>query len=220
MTSESQPPEGRESPRSAETESAGARCSETGEDRRSENGAGRRRGEPCGRRRQRGHRKERVLHTRISEPLAEEIRRMAEDLRLPVSNLVRNVLEEAFSVVEAVTDNVGDLIDDVADEAERARGRIRSRRQRGRHPHRRHRHARGRPGALDEEPASGFSRGAPPEREPFPDVVGWQPLILNQPQSCADCEEPIERSERGFAGMTAAGRAEVYLCRDCMDARR
>jgi len=198
-------------------------------DRSPENGEdpGPRREERCGRRgRHRGHRKERVLHTRISEPLAEDIRRMAEDLRVPVSNLVRNVLEEAFSVVEAVTDNVGDLIEDVADEAERTRDRIRSRRhslrsrQSHRHRHRRDRHARGRPDGIDAERAGGVPLEETAEREPFPDVVGWQPLILNQPKSCADCEEPIERRERGFAGMTAAGLSEVYLCRDCMEARR
>jgi hypothetical protein len=179
--------------------------------RRPENGEGPEpEREECRGRRSR-HRKERVLHTRISEPLAEDIRRMAEDLRVPVSNLVRNVLEEAFSVVEAVTDNVGDLIEDVVDEAERTRGRIRSRRHYLRHRHRRERRPRGRPDGVDAEPA---------ERAEFPDVVGWQPLILNQQKSCADCEEPIERSERGFAGMTAAGLSEIYLCRDCMDARR
>jgi hypothetical protein len=149
---------------------------------------------------------------------------MAEDLRVPVSNLVRNVLEEAFSVVEAVTDNVGDLIEDVADEAERTRGRIRSRRHslrsRRRHRHRRDRRGRGHPDGVDAEPAGGDPLPEAAEREPFPEVVGWQPLILNQPMSCADCEEPIERSERGFAGMTAAGLSEIYLCRDCMDARR
>ncbi len=182
------------------------RCPENGKDPEPER-------EECrGRRsRHRGHRKERVLHTRISEPLAEDIRRMAEDLRVPVSNLVRNVLEEAFSVVEAVTDNVGDLIEDVVDEAERTRSRIRSRRHYLRHRHRRDRHPRGRPDGVDAEPA---------ERAEFPDVVGWQSLILNQQKSCADCEEPIERSEHGFAGMTAAGLSEIYLCRDCMDARR
>ena len=42
--------------------------------------------------------------------LASDIRQMAEDLRVPVSNLVRNVLEEAFSVVESVSDDVGDLL--------------------------------------------------------------------------------------------------------------
>jgi len=169
-------------------------------------------------RRHGGHRKERVLHTRISEPLAEDIRRMAEDLRVPVSNLVRNVLEEAFSVVEAVTDNVGDLIEDVAQEAERTRGRIRSRR----HRIRGRRRARRR-GEVSEEPSASAVDDLPPEdlaeRAEHPDVVGWQPLILNQPRSCADCEEPIERGERGFVGMTASGLSETWLCRDCVDAR-
>jgi len=71
----------------------------------------------------RRERKERVLHTRISRQLAEDIGRMAEDLRVPVSNLVRNVLEEVFTVVETVTDNVGELIEDVMDEAGRVRRR-------------------------------------------------------------------------------------------------
>ena len=73
--------------------------------------------------RPRRERKERVLHTRISHQLAEDIGRMAEDLRVPVSNLVRNVLEEVFSVVETVTDNVGELIEGVMDDAERVRRR-------------------------------------------------------------------------------------------------
>jgi len=157
-----------------------------------------------------GPRKEHVLHTRVSEPLADDIRRMAEDLRVPVSNLVRNVLEEAFSVVEAVSENVGDLIDDVVDEAERTRDRIRHRR---RNAHdREHRRSRRRS-------ECGAFEGTAVDREPFPQVVGWQPLILNQPKSCSDCEEPIERGERGFAGMTGTGPGEIYLCRDCMDAR-
>ena len=73
--------------------------------------------------RPRRERKERVLHTRISQQLAEDIGRMAEDLRVPVSNLVRNVLEEVFSVVERVTENVGDVIEGVLDEAGRSRRR-------------------------------------------------------------------------------------------------
>ncbi len=69
-------------------------------------------------------RKERVLHTRISEQLADDIRQIAEDLRVPVSNLVRNVLEETFSAMERVSDNVGEVIEEVIDEAARARERI------------------------------------------------------------------------------------------------
>lgn len=70
------------------------------------------------------HRKERVLHTRVSDNLAEDIRRIADDLRVPASNLVRNVLEEVFEVVESVTDDVGGLFGDVLEEADAARERL------------------------------------------------------------------------------------------------
>ena len=174
---------------------------------------------PCsGRGRRRRHRKARVLHTRISEPLAEDIRKIAEELRVPVSNLVRNVLEEAFSVVETVTENVGDLIEDVVDEAERARERIQRRHRRSR---------RGRFGGgyrarrwHSEEERPVDAETVEPQRAEYPEVLGWQPLILNAAQSCADCEEPLERGERVFAGMAAAGLPSRFLCRDCMDARR
>ena len=77
-------------------------------------------------------RKARVLHTRISDSLAEDIRRIADDLRVPTSNLVRNVLEEVFDVVESVSDDVGGLFEEVLDEAEAARQRIATARSRSR----------------------------------------------------------------------------------------
>ena len=160
-----------------------------------------------GRYRRHGHRKERVLHTRISEPLAEDIRRMAEDLRVPVSNLVRNVLEEAFAVVETVSENVGDMIEDVVDEAERTRERIRRYSDRGRRESR----------PADDRQRKPAKARAP--REEFPEILGWQPLIFNRPQVCSDCEEPIERGERGYVGVTANGMSNIHLCRDCVDAR-
>ena len=153
--------------------------------------------------RQRRERKERVLHTRISDDLAEDIRRAAEDLRVPVSNLVRNVLEEAFSVVETVTDNVGDLIEDVVDEAERARTRMRQRRTR----------------SERREPTE-KQEAAAPARSEFADVLGWQPLILNRHQICADCEQPLECGERAYLGVFAAAPSPHFLCPDCADARR
>ena len=54
--------------------------------------------------------KERVLHTRIPESLESEIKRRAGGLGMSVSNLVRNVLANAFG-----------MIDDSADVARRAR---------------------------------------------------------------------------------------------------
>ena len=74
--------------------------------------------------RDRSGRKERVLHTRVSEELSEDIRRFAEEVRVPASNLVRNVLEEVFSVVESVSDDVGGVLGDLREEARDARQRI------------------------------------------------------------------------------------------------
>jgi hypothetical protein len=47
-------------------------------------------------------RKEKVIHTRISESLDEEIRRRATGLGVSVSNLVRNVLLNTFGLVEDI----------------------------------------------------------------------------------------------------------------------
>jgi hypothetical protein len=162
------------------------------------------RGETNESERPRNERKERVLHTRISHRLAEDIGRMADDLRVPVSNLVRNVLEEVFSVVETVTDNVGELIEDVMDEAGRAR-------ERSRHVRR----ARERRFQDD----AGAPAAQPPREDP-PDVLGWQPLILARAGACADCAKPLARGERAYVGVGASGPSPHTLCADCLDARR
>jgi hypothetical protein len=59
-------------------------------------------------------RKQRVIHTRVSESLEEELRERASALGVSVSNLVRNVLENTLGLVEGV-------IADSAEVARRAR---------------------------------------------------------------------------------------------------
>ena len=164
--------------------------------------------------RPRRDRKERVLHTRISQQLAEDIGRMAEDLRVPVSNLVRNVLEEVFSVVETVTDNVGELIEGVMDEAGRARERHRGF-PFGRQRERTHPRGFGRPASEPSAP----SEPEPPREDP-PDLLGWQPLILARPGTCSECAAPIARGARAYVGVTSAGAGALTLCADCLAERR
>jgi hypothetical protein len=163
-------------------------------------------GERCDRR----QRKERILHTRISEDLAEDLRRVAEDLRVPVSNLVRNVLEEAFSVVETVTGNVGELIEEVMDEAEAVRERIRGRQRRKR----RGEHGWRRSSATTEAPAPPAPE--PPLRGAADDVIGWQALVLARPQRCERCETLLGRGDHAFASVTAKGVGEVWRCEGCL----
>jgi hypothetical protein len=154
------------------------------------------------------HRKERVLHTRISDRLDEALRGAAEELRVPVSNLVRNVLEDVFIVVETVTENVGELVDDVIAEAGRVRGQFKR--------HRPHFRERGRQREADRETeAPGDEGPSPPE---FPHVIGWQPLVLNVPQTCASCGRELGRGDGAHVGMGSHGLQPCYLCPHCLEA--
>jgi hypothetical protein len=62
-------------------------------------------------------RKERVIHTRVPESLDDEVKRRAGSLGLSVSNLVRNILENTFGLVE-------DIVADGAEIARSARGEM------------------------------------------------------------------------------------------------
>jgi hypothetical protein len=50
--------------------------------------------------------KERVLHTRVPAVLERELKRFAENLRIPVSNLVRAILEDAVNAADAAGESV------------------------------------------------------------------------------------------------------------------
>ena len=166
----------------------------------------------------RAGRKERVLHTRISDRLAGDIRMVADELRVPVSNIVRNVLEDVFSVVEVVSDNVGDLVEEVVGEADRVAERL-ARRTRSAarefDAERRRDDTSHDPELEVDEP----ERGAPPPVRPdlpeFPDVLGWQPLVLNATQTCACCGRGLARGDRAFLGIGSSGPGTKVLCRYC-----
>ena len=72
--------------------------------------------------------KDRVLHTRIPESLEDAIKDKAQRLRIPVSNLVRNVLEQTFQLVEDVVDDSLEI----AQAARRGVERVRDATSRGR----------------------------------------------------------------------------------------
>ena len=50
--------------------------------------------------------KERVIHTRVPAVLEAELKRFAEHMRVPVSNLVRTILEDAVAVADRASDRV------------------------------------------------------------------------------------------------------------------
>lgn len=153
---------------------------------------------------------------------------MADDLRLPVSNLVRNVLEEAFNVVEQVSEDLGGVLEEVMEGAEEASGRYdryRSRR-RGRRSHGRRQR---RPEADDDEAddaedaefsdesaeAASSAAEAPPS-DPFEGIIAWQPVVLHAPQYCARTGRRMEAGERAHAAIGAHGLSGLYVREDAL----
>lgn len=61
--------------------------------------------------------KQKIIHARVPEDLDRELKRKAGRLGLTVSNLVRNVLQNTFGLVE-------DIVADSADIARSARGEV------------------------------------------------------------------------------------------------
>jgi hypothetical protein len=72
-------------------------------------------------------RKERVLHTRVPAVLERELKRFADNLRIPVSNLVRTILEDALSVADAATENVEERLRRAAEHLEKEREKLKKR---------------------------------------------------------------------------------------------
>ena len=63
--------------------------------------------------------KQKVIHTRVSETMDQQLKERAERLGVSVSNLVRNVLQNTFGLVESI-------VADTASVARSARGEVRS----------------------------------------------------------------------------------------------
>ncbi len=73
---------------------------------------------------ERSEKKERVLHTRVPAVLERELKRFAENLRIPVSNLVRTILEDAVQVADAAGTGLEVRLKQAASAIEQERERL------------------------------------------------------------------------------------------------
>ena len=71
--------------------------------------------------------KERVLHTRVPAVLEHELKRFAENLRIPVSNLVRAILEDAVNAADAAGESVEGRLKRAAQQLGREREKLKKR---------------------------------------------------------------------------------------------
>jgi hypothetical protein len=175
-------------------------------------------------------RKDRLIQTRVPQDLESTLKDEARKRRLSVSHLIRNVLEDTFSLVDNVVSEVDRVVTDsvemvatvkrdAARLAATARGHTSHREPRARAPE-----VDIHPDQVDEPvevegvPAPVAAEPAPLANGPLADVYGFQELVLNRAASCANCGTQIQRGARAYLGMTDRPELpRVWVCQDCLD---
>ncbi len=146
-------------------------------------------------------RKEKVLHTRVPAVLEQELKRLATSWRVPVSNVVRTLLEDAVTTIDSMGRVAEGELRGVAD-------RLREHRNQLLKP-------------FGEQ--SGSARPARPEpaarpaQAPLAGVVGYQPLLLARDESCSLCGVSLAAGSSAFLGISErAGGPRVILGQECL----
>jgi hypothetical protein len=143
---------------------------------------------PTRRERSGAARKDRLVQTRVPRELETTLKKEAERQRLSVSHLIRNILEDAFELVDGVVADVDRI---VTDSVALARNVHRGARRIG---------------------------GGGRRREPddLSHVVAWNEVLLNRDVTCSRCGAEMARGETGWAGLSdGPGRRRAWLCGDC-----
>jgi hypothetical protein len=165
-------------------------------------------------------RKERVLHTRIPASLEEEIKRLADALAIPVSNLVRNILQDTVGMVGTVADHVEGVVTGLRDDARNLSSHVVADRDNLRHRWANYQARQTRAqknGATESAPSEAEPPVAAPETPPALDgIFGWQPLTLNVGTACALCARELSRGAEAFLGLGDDPKRRIFICPGCL----
>jgi hypothetical protein len=135
--------------------------------------------------------KERVIHARIPAALDDALKSFASSMRVPVSNLVRALLEDAVEVTQKASDKVVEAAESVADKAA-ARARVRT-----------------------TSPATPVGADAA-ARDPLAGVYGYQPLTLAIETACARCGDALSVGANAYLGLRDGAGPRVFICPECL----
>lgn len=177
--------------------------------------------------------KDRLIQTRVPEGLESTLKNEAEKRRLSVSHLIRNVLEDAFHLVDDVVTGAGriaegsaEIAGQVAEDATRIAKVVRGAAEevRGR---REVREEAAHPEAPPEEPRSSAKQAGAVDRSELRastgarrrevpgDVLGWQALVIHKPSACYACGRDLERGDSAHLAFTATPQPPLWLCATC-----
>lgn len=152
--------------------------------------------------------KERVLHTRVPAVLEEELKRLAKNLRVPVSNVVRAILEDAVDAVDTVGEVAEGELVGFADRLARQRDHLRGRMTRR---------------DADVEDAVVEDDVRPEDQPACPDappavldgVFGYQALTLATDTECSVCGKRLEAGASASRALFDDPTRRVFLSSSC-----
>jgi len=143
-------------------------------------------------------RKDRLIQTRVPERLETTLKEAARKHRVTVSQMIRNVLEDTFHLVDGVVANVDQIVSDsveLAQQVGKESRRVRSAR------------------------SGGTSCGDPLEgsAERLARIDAWNRVVLNRPMPCTKCGVELAKGSRVYVGLGAETGAEpgddrAWLC--------
>jgi len=141
--------------------------------------------------------KERVLHTRVPAVLERELKHLAESWRIPVSTVVRTILEDAVDTFDSAREVAGEELREVA---KRVRGKKRawSRPSSG--------------GAKERDPDGAASDTS----APLAGVIGFQPLLVAEARTCSLCGGAIERGSQAYLAVRDGAGPSVVVDPSCL----
>ena len=141
-------------------------------------------------------RKERVLHTRVPAVLEQELKRVATAWRVPVSNVVRALLEDALDTIDVVGAKAEDELRGVAEKLASERHRIRQKSS-----------------ELSEPPTP---EAAAPVDDPLAGALGATPITLVHDAVCGLSGEALPAGSEAFMILFEDPRRKLITGRNAL----
>ncbi|MGB1221480.1 MAG: hypothetical protein ACPG43_08060, partial [Alcanivoracaceae bacterium] len=111
-------------------------------------------------------RKDRVIQARVPEDLETTLKQAADKQRMSVSHLIRNVLEDTFTLVDNIVADSSALVEQVGRDAKRVAAS-----------------ARGELDLSDQKTRQAL----------LDSVDAWQDVVVNKPGQCIECGTALKR---------------------------
>ena len=140
-------------------------------------------------------RKDRLIQTRVPEKLESTLKQAALERRTTVSQMIRNILEDTFDLVDGVVASVDAIVSDSVELAQQVGRGVR-------------------------RISDAKARTRPPCRAPLADaaarlagVHAWQAVVLNRASACARCGLELPRGSEAYRGVGEdPAAAESFVC--------